>query len=182
MKPNPPMIGLTGLARSGKDTVAERLVQQHRFVQHSFADPIRKFVANILGWSLEELQSGKDEPIQWLNDQTPRHLMQTVGTEWGRQMIHPHLWVESCLRRASWARKVEGRPVVISDVRFDNEAEAIRAAGGQVWLLIRAKAGISGSHVSEAGVRADLIDGVVPNNASIEMLHAVVDARVRALP
>lgn len=182
MKPNPPLIGLTGLARSGKDTVAARLVQQHRFVQHSFADPIRKFVASILGWSLEELQNGKDDPITWLNDQTPRHLMQTVGTEWGRQMIHPHLWVESCMRRSHWTRKVDGRPVVISDVRFDNEAEAIREAGGQVWLLIRAKSGIAGSHVSEAGVRADLIDGVVPNNASIEMLNAVVDARLRAIP
>ena len=179
--PEPPLIGLTGLARSGKDTVAAHLVQRHGFVQHSFAGPIRTFVANILGWSRDELEGGKEEPIPWLNGQTPRRLMQTVGTEWGRQMIHPHLWVESCLRRVHWSRRVERRPVVISDVRFDNEAEAIRAAGGQVWMLVRARAGIAGSHVSEAGVRTDLVDRVIPNNASVEMLHAALDANVQAV-
>jgi hypothetical protein len=178
--PRPLLVGLTGLARSGKDTVACRLREAHGFDSDSFAGPIRECVARVLNVDPAKLEEIKESPIPWLGHVTPRRMMQTLGTEWGREMIHPAMWVLSCMRRTG-VRQRHGYSVVISDVRFDNEAEAIRAAGGVVWRVVRASAGISGGHVSEAGVRNDLIDRVIPNNSSFEMLYAAVDANVAAL-
>ncbi|MEU9859193.1 hypothetical protein AB0E19_38720, partial [Streptomyces sp. NPDC047974] len=88
------IIGITGRARSGKDTLAEFLVSDHGFVKLSFAAPIRAFVADITGLPVSAMEDGplKEEPLDWLNGQTPRRLMQTVGTEWGREMIDRDLW------------------------------------------------------------------------------------------
>lgn len=166
------ILGLTGRARSGKSTVASYLVREHGFVEHSFAAPIRAFVAHILGTDLAGLEAGKEREVAWLGGGlTPRWLMQTAGTEWGRKMIHDQLWVRSCLMRAQ-ADVSAGRPVVISDVRFDNEAEAIRYAGGEVWEIMRDGAGVTGTHASEAGVSSRHIQWTFFNNRSLADLEA----------
>jgi hypothetical protein len=168
------ILGLTGLARSGKSTVASYLVSHHGFVEHSFAAPIRQFVAHILGTDLAGLEAGKEREVPWLGGLTPRWLMQTAGTEWGRKMIHDQLWVRSCLMRAQ-ADVNAGRPVVISDVRFDNEAEALRAVGGQVWRIERPGAGVAGTtHASEAGVSPSLVARVISNEGTLGDLRAQV--------
>ncbi len=85
------IIGLHGLARSGKDTLASYLVEHHGFVRIGLADPLRKFVSDITGIPLEDLMDGptKETPLEWLNNKSPRVLMQTLGTEWGRELIGP---------------------------------------------------------------------------------------------
>lgn len=124
------LIGIAGPKRSGKTTLAEGLCKVFSLEHHSFAGPIRAFVASILGYTLEELEVRKEEPVVWLDGKTPRQLMQTVGTEWGRATVHDELWVRSLLAR------VPAEGAVISDVRFPNEAEAILAAGGIVSNIV----------------------------------------------
>lgn len=169
------IIGLCGRARAGKSTVAQCLVSYHAYGEDSFAAPIRRFVADILGWTLTELETHKEAPIDWLPGETPRRMMQTVGTEWGRQRVHPDLWVESCVRRAqTWPQ------VVISDVRFENEAAAIRARGGEVWQVVRpGHESIAADHPSEAGIPDALIDRIIVNDGSIDDLYARVAAVLR---
>lgn len=155
----PTLIGIAGAKRAGKDTLARGLCAALQLPQDSFAAPLREFVARILGWTLDELEERKEEPVDWLDGITPRHMMQTIGTEWGRSMIHGELWVRSLLQRLAGGG-------VISDVRFPNEAEEILKRGGVVIRVDRAGAGQRDGHVSETPLPAHLVSFRVVNNGS----------------
>lgn len=177
------IIGLCGLAGSGKDEVAAILSREHRFAVIAFAGPIYKAVSEITGLGPDELKNRatKERPIPWLG-KSPRELLQTLGTEWGREMVSQDIWINIAMRRA---RQYEGSSwnVAITDVRFDNEAEAILAAGGQVWRVERPGAGLSGQaaeHSSEAGVTDHLVSQVIWNAGSLDDLEATVNAAFRS--
>jgi len=159
------IIGITGKARSGKDTLAEYLVEHHGFLKLSFAEPIRRFVSDITGHSVEDLADGplKEENLGWI-DTTPRRLMQTVGTEWGRQMVDPDLWLKVAHRRIRDARRAGVPGIVISDVRFNNEAEFVRRWDGEVIRIERPGVEAVAAHASEAGVSDDLVDLTIVND------------------
>lgn len=169
------IIGITGLARSGKDTLADYLVNDHGFIKLSFAAPIRAFVADITGFPLSAMEDGpeKELPLDWLDGQTPRHLMQTVGTEWGRNMIDRDLWIKVVEQKIRQARREGATGVVVSDVRFDNEADFIHDwHGGAVVKVERRGAVKVGAHASENGVSAALVDVVVDNNGPLHNLRS----------
>lgn len=173
------LIGLCGAAGSGKDTVAEFLVRRHGFFRVAFADPIYEAVSAITGLSVEELHDrrNKENTLGWVSC-SPRRLLQSLGTEWGRDMIHPEIWVMSTMQR------IEGMTdVVISDVRFNNEAEAILARGGAVWRVCgrSVELGEASKHASEAGVGDRYVDSVIQNAGSMEDLGAAVDAAYERL-
>lgn len=170
------IIGLCGAAGSGKNTVGELICGLTDATQIAFADPIYDAVSAITGLSREQLadRTLKEEPLAWLG-RSPRELLQTLGTEWGRDSVHKEIWVRRAMRRAEEA----GGLVVITDVRFDNEAEAIRQAGGEVWQIRRRGAGIPGSHSSEAGVSERFIDLRIDNHGTIGGLAAAVYAALR---
>lgn len=173
-------MGFAGLARVGKDTAAQVLIKEFGYVQESFADPIRKFVAHILGWSLAELEARKEDYIEWLGT-TPRRMMQTVGTEWGRIGVNDLIWVNRTLRAVDHNRINLFSPTVITDVRFDNEAEAIRAAGGVVVHIVRPDALKTSAHVSENGVTRHPRDYVLINDCDKATFENRVWAMVRSL-
>ena len=93
--------------------------------------------------------------------------MQTLGTEWGRNMIGPDVWVRLTMHRVD-DLLASGVNVIIDDVRFDNEAEAIRERDGQIVTLSRGptpatagrlrtlrqrlRARVNGTHASEIGL------------------------------
>lgn len=171
------LIGLTGRKQSGKSTVAG-LLKAHGFIEHSFADPIRAFVGHILDMTPAELEAAKEMPIGFLGGVTPRQMMQTIGTEWGRQTIHPELWVRSLQLRVE-PLVATGQRIVISDIRFDNEAQAIRAIGGRVVRVERPGPNAD-RHVSEAGVSGRLVDFSLYNGGGIIELASAVDLLVDA--
>ena len=149
----PGLLGITGKAGSGKSTAAEYLVQNgwHRI---KFADPLKDMLRAI-GLDNRHIEGElKELPCDILSGATPRHAMQTLGTEWGRGMIHPDLWIDLARRKISLAM-ASGLSVVVDDVRFENEAQVIRDLGGMVLGLERHGAG-AGGHVSESGVSCDL--------------------------
>ena len=179
------IIGLCGLAGSGKDEVAAILSRRYRFAAISFAGPIYKAVSEITGLPPDRLKDReqKERPIPWLG-KSPRELLQTLGTEWGRQMVRDDIWVKIAMRRASEQERY-GWHSVITDVRFDNEAEVILEAGGQVWRVERPGAGLSGQaagHPSEAGISNHLIDQVIRNAGTLDDLEEAVDAAFHRLP
>lgn len=169
------IIGLTGLKRCGKDTaashIAYRCIDLDPIVV-SFAQPIREAVASILGISVETLDAVKEEPIGWLDGITPRRMMQTLGTEWGRYMIHTDLWVQSLSR---YINTLDNKLVIVSDVRFDNEAQAIRRLGGKV---VRVDRGLPqcDDHISESSIADHFIDVTVQNFGSVFDFYAGLDA------
>lgn len=129
--------------------------------------------------ALEELEEWLDDCLRQRRI-TPRYVLQTLGTEWGRT-IDKDIWVKTALRRAAALK--DGDAVLITDVRFINEARAIVAGGGQVWRIERPGAGLSGTagaHVSEKEQASTefmkFVKYVVRNDGTLdELRRAVVD-------
>ena len=140
------IIGVCGFIGSGKDTVADYLVNIHHFRRESFANSLKDAVADVFGWDRDMLEgrtrSSRDWREQrdewWSNrlgqDITPRWVLQYWGTEVIRRGFHDDMWVASLENRL--LRTTDD--IVISDCRFPNEIRAIKNAGG---LVVRVRRG-----------------------------------------
>lgn len=170
------LVGIAGPKRSGKNTLAAGLCAATGLKEVSFAGPLRTFVADILGITLDELEQRKEQPVDWLDGVTPRAMMQTVGTEWGRSTVHRDLWL-----RSLFARLPSGGGV-ISDVRFPNEAQAILDRGGVVLRLSREGTGTGDAHASEVPLPDSLVSHEIKNDGTPEDLVREALARVFASP
>jgi hypothetical protein len=143
------IIGLTGYAGSGKTTAAKHLAEAHGFLQVKFAGPLKAMV-RCLGLGDAEIEGNlKESPSAILGGRTPRHAMQTLGSEWGRDLIHPNLWVNAAMAVVDDVLDHGGR-VVIDDLRFQNEAEAIKSRGGIIIRIERPGVGPVNGHESES--------------------------------
>lgn len=168
----PPVIGITGAAGSGKTTAANWIVRNHnQAARMAFARPLKKMIYELIRdatpktWPVKpteyiENPELKETPIPFLGGYTARRLMQTLGTEWGRNAVHEDFWVVIAAGKlerllGSSFKNSETVPIkaVFDDVRFENEATMIRAYGGTVIRVIRPDAtkpaDIAG-HASEA--------------------------------
>lgn len=176
----PRLIGLIGRARSGKDTVAEHLRDTYGMNSYAFADPLKDMLTGVFG---DLFRSGdREKVIEWLG-KSPRQLMQSLGTQWGRDCVHPELW--TLLADQMWKDYLTmgwggGAGVVISDVRFRNEAEWILRQGGLLISLSRDGATAVADHVSEQNIPFDLANVSLENNGTVEELAAAVTATVDA--
>lgn len=160
------LIGITGYKRSGKTTLANLLSNELGLQVFSYADPIRKAVADILGITLEQLEECKEDPVDWLGGVTPRLMMQTMGTEWGRQMIDPFMWGKSMFRRMP---NLQG---ITADVRFNDEAQALLDRGGIILRVIRPGLATSDTHSSEKQIDQSLINADIYNHGTPEDMLA----------
>jgi len=192
------IIGLCGLAGSGKDTAADFLVEDHGFVKVALADPIKRACAEWFGWNEDDLwgpsyRRNVADPMR-VGGRSPRYVLQRLGTEFGRH-CYEDVWVNYALRiarevldmhqhyvpsvgLAGRASFYEG--VVIPDVRFLNEVEAIRNAGGVVWKIARPGAGLQGAaaqHVSETeqtSIPTQVFARIVINDGTLDELREKV--------
>ena len=155
------IIGFCGPAGSGKSFAAAVLRREHGFMRLRFAGPL-KAMLRALGLTEADVDGdGKERPHPRLCGRTPREAMQTLGTEWGRTLIGPDIWIEMLLEDARWAVSV-GQNVVIDDVRNANEVSAIHHLGGRVLRIRRPGVEAKGAHVSE---RSDFTpDGELVND------------------
>jgi hypothetical protein len=105
--------------------------------------------------------------------------MQTLGTEWGRNLIGPQFWTGIAQH---WAQRnlQDGHSVVIDDVRFPNEAEVIKRMGGILVRVIRPDNVIDESHPSESLIGTLKEDVIVVNDQDIAVLHARARLAVEA--
>lgn len=166
------VIGLHGHARAGKDTVANFILSHRGGYLYSFADPIRAMLVPLgINMSDPYWQARKEDVIPALGV-SPRRLMQTLGTEWGRQIINPDLWLILAKQRLLNF----GPGMVIADVRFENEASWVRSQGGRVIHIERPNNVAVEAHASEAGVefKGEEGDIKIVNGGTLEDLQNTI--------
>ena len=177
------IIGITGLAGSGKDTAAVELISTSGVYQYAFARPMKEAAKLLMGWTDEHVHGKLKDVIDPLYGVSPRYVLQTLGTEWGRSIIHKGLWTLRAERFIESCRKLNADcNIVITDVRFDNEAAFIKEAGGIVLEVIRPDryaqldTGMAGAaeHTSEGGVHDKYISARICNDGTVEELHQLV--------
>jgi len=142
------IIAFSGPKGVGKTTVARAI--ESRVWQHvcifSFADPIRKMLATLLpGIDLKDPVI-KEQPIAWMNEKSPRELLQSLGTEWGRNMVAKDIWT-GALRREIEAAPFE--TIIIDDCRFADEVKMIRDMAGTIIGITRTGIKYTNEHATE---------------------------------
>jgi hypothetical protein len=140
------IIGVCGFIGSGKDTIADYLVNFHGFRRESFANSLKDAVAQVFGWDRMMLEGRTKQAREWreqvdpwwaerlnMPNLTPRLMLQLWGTEVCRKGFHDDIWIASLENKLRNSKD----NVVISDCRFPNEIKSIRDAGGLVVRVIR---------------------------------------------
>ena len=177
------LIGLSGRARTGKTTAANHLANTYDLVTYALADPLREGLMNIFNLSPCDFDDERKElTIDWLG-RSPRELMQSMGTDWGRHQVHPELWLLLAEKNLEFLGQTNdnARGFVISDLRFENEADFVRKRGGMVIHLLRPDAAEVNPHISETGIGIQDNDLVLHNNGAIEDLFGQLDEIFEAL-
>jgi hypothetical protein len=154
----PSIIGLCGGIGSGKSTVATYLAEEYGYHRAAFAQKLKEVVAEVYGLKAEVFgtQAEKKAPTPHCDaaggPRSGRDLLEIVGTE-GFRAACPTTWVDYLMRQVD--EPIYGALWVIEDVRFPNEAEAIRERGGVVWEVLKVGGDQqSTSHVSDQAWRA----------------------------
>lgn len=139
------IIGICGFIGSGKDTIADYLVNNHGYRRESFANSLKDAVAAVFGWDrtllegrTKEAREWREQPDVWWSERlgktiTPRWVLQYWGTEVCRKSFHDDIWIASLEHRILKSND----DIVISDCRFPNEISAIKKAGGVVVRVVR---------------------------------------------
>ena len=124
------IIGLAGPIGAGKTAVAARLTSTHNFTRLPFAETLKRMMVE-MGVPSKCLTDTilKEEPLSVLCGKSPREAMQTLGTDWGRKMIHRDLWARIWAHKAALARE-DLLNIVADDMRFPNEVEAVSDLNG----------------------------------------------------
>ncbi len=195
------IIGICGFIGSGKDTVADYLVNFHEFRRESFASTLKDAVSSVFGWDRTMLEGRTKEAREWreqvepwwaarldMPTLTPRWVLQYWGTEVCRKAFHDDIWIASLENKIRTSKD----HVVISDCRFPNEILSIRNAGGQIlWVqrgelpdwydvAIDANRGMNIAinelrmrkiHASETAWVGTEFDAVLDNNGTIDELY-----------
>jgi hypothetical protein len=186
----PILIGIYGRSQVGKDTVADYLTKSLYLRKYAFAEPLKQMLKSAFG---DNFHHGDRMGICPETGATFRDMMKRLGTEWGREFpLNP--WLGLAGQRWNEVKAGEdfvvnprgnmyrSQGLIISDVRFDSEADWIKKRGGVVIEVTKpsynAAAGADG-HPSEAGINHAYIDITVANDRDLHHLYSVLDALMR---
>ena len=198
------IIGVCGFIGSGKDTIADYLVNFHEFRRESFASTLKDAVSSVFGWDRTMLEGRTKEAREWREEVdkwwaerlmmptlTPRWVLQYWGTEVCRKSFHDDIWIASLENKLRNSKD----NVVISDCRFPNEISSIKNAGGKIvwvqrgplpeWYDVAVKANeghnwavqelkMKKIHASETAWIGTDFDAILDNNGSIDDLYQQV--------
>lgn len=175
------LIGITGKARSGKDTICDILTTNISAVRYGMADPIKGALSSLLSGKVPE---DKEEVIDWLGH-SPRAILQELGGGL-RNSLSEDIWIRFLERFCDELKELEdvflvdadsASPlyVVIPDIRYNNEAQYIKDNNGIILRVIREDAKKVREHESEAGISIKYVDHIIDNNGTPEELKEKVN-------
>ncbi|MHA6478933.1 deoxynucleotide monophosphate kinase family protein [Stutzerimonas sp. KH-1] len=172
------IIGLHGLARTGKDTAARYLAAHYALLSYAFAEPLKAAIMQMFNLTAEHIEGAlKEEPLPGIG-KSPRQLMQLLGTDWGRDMVHRELWLLLAEQNLNHMASLHQDPItgfILRDVRFENEADWVRSKGGVIVHIHRPEAQAVASHASESGIGVHDNDFVIHNDEDLPHLYKQLD-------
>ena len=171
------IIGVCGFIGSGKDTVADYLVNFHEFRRESFADTLKDAVSAVFGWDRTLLEGRTKEAREWREEVdpwwaerldmptlTPRWVLQYWGTEVCRKSFHDDIWI------ASLENKIRNSKddIIVSDVRFPNEVKAIKNQNGKMIWVQRGRL----PKWYDTALEANAGSNIAINDLKVQKVHA----------
>lgn len=174
------IIGLSGYAQSGKDTIGSFLVKEHGFTRFAFADALKEVVYRLNPVAVQQADGVSEMPLRvahlvdslgWeeaKKEPEVRRLLQVMGTEAGRQVLGENIWVDTVLNQ------VGDQDAVITDCRFPNEAQAVKDRGGFVVRVIRDGVDAVNAHPSETSLDDWPFDTWFKNGAPLDSTGPLV--------
>lgn len=145
------IVAIIGSAGSGKSTLGQAILRSSRMGRRlAFAEPIKRALAALFGIPRISLdQEHFKRQVEPVSGKTYRQLLQTLGTEWGRDIVDKNLWVN--LGIADIEADARHRVFVVDDARFLNEVKALRSSGIKCFVVrvVRTNAAPPGEHISE---------------------------------
>lgn len=190
------VIGVQGYKRSGKDTIADHLVNSYNFERYSFANPIKEACKHLFGFTDEQVYGDLKDVVDYNWNITPRYALQIMGTEIFQYDIQERIPELKVIGRTHWVKRFEmwyndqlilqnemnnfendgTFHVVIPDVRFQHEVDGIRKVGGKIIKVIRPGLPLNDAHPSEMEQNAITdIDYIVMNDSDIPALYKKMD-------
>jgi len=197
------IIGLTGKKRSGKDTAGNYLVNRWGFQRFAFADKLKEsayginplisvygteYLADlaIQDMAIDSLEKGWLVRLKDLVDylgwekakeiEEVRRFLQETGTKGGRQVHGDNIWVDKFFKKDF---DLDNQHIVVTDIRFDNEAETILTCDIQtdvlIWELEREQTQVIDKHVSEAGISRKYITHYIKNDGDVTDLYETIE-------
>lgn len=168
------LIAFTGKKYAGKSTAAREITKLVEYpATLSFASPIKR-AALAMGFTNEEVYSNDKEDLIAPFNVSIRRVFQSLGTDWGRNMIHPDIWLRMFERQYLLQKKSGTQLVVVDDVRFDNEADMIISLGGTI-IEVFGSPSAADHHVSEAGINPNFVHYKLNHNPDLQQF--LLDAR-----
>lgn len=189
------IIGLVGRAGAGKDTVASILSESHGHIRIAFADALRIEIANsfkidsrLMDDRYEKEKINERITIARCDDRefikrmqdlghdihqprSPRQILRWWGTEYRRQVCSDKYWHERLQDTIDSLMRTGTRKIVITDVRFINEAEFVKSLFGQIWRVTRISAdSVKADHVSESEQNHIQPTVIISNNGTLGQL------------
>ena len=156
------IIGIYGKKRHGKDTIANFLCNNYGFVKYGFGDPIKEIALIIFGFTDEQLYGTKKEDVDPIWNIKPRDFFQKFGTDYGQFIFPEHfpsifsgtntrdIWVKIFINWYTQQKKINPLiKVVVNDIRFIHEYEAIKELDGYIIKVYR-NTPLSDTHISES--------------------------------
>jgi hypothetical protein len=171
------IIGLSGYAGTGKDTVAKVLIDNHGYRRIAFADAIRDslYVLNPIvreGFRVQGLVDSYGWDNAKVKNLELRRLLQVYGSEVGRERYGNGFWVNQALKGISNSLE----KIVITDVRFPNEADAIKMYDkAQIWRVARPGVAPINSHISETAMDTYLCNHTIVNDSGKNDLEKTIE-------
>jgi dephospho-CoA kinase len=186
------IIGFLGKKRCGKDTSGDYLIEKYGFVKYAFADPVKQICKILFDFSEDQLYGEKKEGVDFRWYLTPRDAFQKIGTEFAQNDIYNYfprlkerlkdevIWVKLF---KLWHEKNKDKNIVITDVRFPHEIEAIKSLGGKIVKIDRYSANYD-EHISENyidKIEKNDIFYKIDNNHKKEDLYSQIDTLINLI-
>lgn len=180
------LIGMCGRKRSGKDTAGDYLIEKYGYVQYSFAGPLKRACQEIFMFTDQQTEGNDKEMFDDRWGITARKVFQIFGTEMFRQKLGDFFPEMESIKENFWIyrfemwyaeqkRKNPNIKVVVTDIRFPNEAAIVKKLGGRVIKVNRDTGMLLDGHSSEKNIDLIVGDITIENNGTLEEYYKKVE-------